>query len=65
MWVQSSVWLFIMEEYNELLWFDFQEALQFKGAMNLDLESCLDVSKLDVRLDVFDLKSRVVGLISD
>ena len=30
--------------------------------MKLDLESCLDVSKLDVWLDVFDLKSRAIGL---
>ena len=33
--------------------------------MKFDLESCLDVSKLDVWLDVFDLKSGAVGLISN
>ena len=33
--------------------------------MKLDLESCLDVSKLDVCLDVFDLKLRAVGLTSN
>ena len=34
-------------------------------AMKLDIESCFDVSKLDVWLDVFDLKSRAIGLISN
>ena len=63
--VQSFVWLFKMKWYNEFLLFDFQETLRSKGAMKLDLESCLDVSKLDVWLNVFDLKSRAVGLISN
>lgn len=54
--VQFFVWLFTMKGYNELLWFDLQEALRSKWAMKLYLELCLDVSKLDVWLEVFDLK---------
>ena len=34
-----------------------------RRAMKLDFELCLDLSKLDILLDVFDLVSRVVGLI--
>ena len=62
MWVQPSVWLFTMKEYNKT---PIQSTRNFtiQRAMKLDLESCLDVSKLDVWLDVFDLKLRAVGLI--
>ena len=45
-----------MKEYNELLWFDLRETLRSEGTIKLDFKLCLDVSKLDVWLNVFDLK---------
>ena len=54
MWVQSSVWLFTIKEYNKtpLIWSPRNFMIQ--RAMKLDLESYFDVSELDVWLDVFE-----------
>ena len=41
MWVQSSMWLFTMKEYNKLLWFDLQETLQSEGLWSLILNCSL------------------------
>ena len=65
MWVQSSVWLFTVKEYNKISLIRFPRNFTIWRAMKFDLESCLDVSELDVWLDVFDLKSRAVDLISN
>ena len=65
MWVRSFVWLFTMKEYNKTPLIQSPRNFMIRRAMKLDLESCLDASKLDVWLDVFDLKFRAIGLISN
>ena len=65
MWVQSSVWLFTMKEYKKTHLIRSPWNFTIWRAIKFDLELCLDVSKLDVWLDVFGLKSRAVGLISN
>ena len=54
-----------MNEYNKTPLIQSPRNFTIRKAMKLDLESCLDVSKLDVCLDVFDLKLRAVGLTSN
>ena len=54
-----------MKEYNKTPLIRSPRNFTIRRAMKLDLESCLDVYKLDVWLDAFDLKLRVVGLISN
>ena len=67
MWVQSSVCLFIMNEYNKTPLIRSPRNFMIWRAMKLDLESYFDFSKLDVWLDVlsFDFELRVVSLISN
>ena len=53
MWVQSSVWIFTMKEYNKTPLIRSPSNFKIRMAMKLDLESYFDVSKLDMWLDVF------------
>jgi len=52
-----------MKEYNKTPLIQFPRNFSIQRVLKLDLESCLDVSMLDVCLDVFDLKLRAIGLI--
>ena len=67
MWVQSSVCLFTMKEYNKTPLIRSPRNFTIRRAMKFDLESYFDFSKLDVWLDVlsFDFELRVAGLISN
>ena len=61
MWVQSSIWLFTMKEYNKTPLTRSPSNFTIRRAMNLDLESYFDVSKLDVWLDVLEFWFEVQG----
>ena len=61
MWVQSSVWLFTMKEYNKTLLIWSPRNFMIWRVMKLDLELYFDVSKLDVWLDVFEFWFGVEG----
>ena len=61
MWVQSSVWLFTMKEYNKTSLIRSPSNFTIWIAMKLDLESYFDVSKLDVWLDVLEFWFEVEG----
>ena len=66
MWVQSSVWLFTIKEYNKTPLIRSLSNFTIRRAMKLDLKSYFDVSKLDVWLDVlefwFEVKGRWLNL---
>ena len=61
MWVQSSVWIFTMKEYNKTPLIRSPSNFTIRMAMKLDLESYFDVSKLDVWLDVLEFWFEVEG----
>ena len=54
MWVQSSIWLSTMKEYNKTHLIRSLSNFTIRRAMKLDFESYFDVSKLDVWLDVLE-----------
>ena len=60
-WVQSSVWLFTIKEYNKIPLIQSPSNFTIRRAMKLDLESYFDVSKLDVWLDVLEFWFEVEG----
>ena len=61
MWVQSSVWLFTMKEYNKTPLIRSPSNFTIRRAMKLDLESYFDVSKLDVWLNELEFWFEVEG----
>ena len=61
MWVQSSVWLSTMKEYNKTPLIQSPSNFTIRRAMKLDLKSCFNVSKLDVWLDVLEFWFEVEG----
>ena len=61
MWVQSSVWLFTVKEYNKTPLIQSPSNFTIWRATKLDLESYFDVSKLDVWLDVLEFWFEVEG----
>ena len=61
MWVQSSIWLFTMKEYNKTPLIRSPSNFTIRKVMKLDLESYFDVSKLDVWLNVLEFWFEVEG----
>ena len=61
MWVQSSVWLFTIKEYNKTPLIQSPRNFMIQRATKLDLELYFDVSELDVWLDIFDFWFVVEG----